>query len=491
MTTITYEQAEILKQGEHITDDDGIERPIFHIAGKNVAFRTRQEMPSFVESGQLYHIASPLDAVPLILEQDDDPKDFTPFSEASQEVSGEGIIEMVTATPEGLVGAAIEMGSTDVKLLDVQESLRSGQYSVDALRLIDTMIATMYFSSEGKKLPTADTEGHALVLSALLGNEQASAALDERLESMYAFFDAQRAKTEAEVRNFTERELGIESIDPREVVLVHNTSHDVFVAEDGSVVLRSASAYREDKFPRSSLHFTPNGSVSDNYARVDGKNSRYIVANFADTVTTNDHLPTSMYSGDTYFTLNPGDSLTLPDARIVEGSLIINTKDLIEQNGAVITYKDIAHYTEREESEIKQLAKEHNLDLSRGMTLNAVLRTVALRKAMQQKGAKRFVEIGTHYVEDSGFQDQYDKLAGEMGVPRVLHESTGDARIEVNANHGMTHAFARKHYSDESYRTFLSDTRLESLRQVFASGYIPARPFASTHSVAEDEGVFI
>ena len=480
MIDTSYEKAEIPKSREHIVDDEGIERPIFRIAGSEVAFRTRQEVPSFRESEQKYHIVSVADASPLVLERCGN-EDYVDFVANGQVLSDTDVVEIVTATPEGIVGAAIELGSKDEDLIDILDSLRSGGYSVDALQLLDKMAAALSFGHDGKKLDNMDTDGHALVLNALLGNERAIAELSLRMESMYAYFETQQPKITESIQEMPERLNDIEAMDPKEVVLVHNTSHEVIIAEDGSVTLQSASAFREDRFPRSSLHFTPNGSVSDNIARVDGKSSRYIVANFADIVTKNELLPASMCSGDTYFTLNPGESLTIPGVRIVEGTTDPSVTELISREGAMITYKDSDHYTEEEEHEIKQLAEEYGFDLSRGMTLNGVLRKISLRKAMYDKGARRFVEIGSHFAEDQAFEDKYSKLATEMGVATTLHDNTGDARIEMRAITGANDEYRKKHYDDEAYRTFLPDTQIQSVRQVVASGHIPARPFATSH----------
>jgi len=487
MTHIAPEQVEHLRKSEHIVDDSGITRPVFEIAGRDVIFRTSQELPTFDMTDRPYRVASIADATPLELAQQTSHEAFSQFVAASAEVAPH-VLDIVTATPEGLVGAAIEMGSTNEQLGDIQQSLRSGRYSADAIKLIDTMMAALYFNGDGEKLDAIDTDGHALVLRSLLDDEPVSTELESRVEQMYYYFDAQHAKSAAELGGFPERMREIESLDPRMVALVHNTSHQVDISEDGSVMLRPASAFRKDKFPRSSLHFTPNGSVTDHYARTDAKSSRYVVGNFAAMVNANDRLPASMCSADTYFTLNPGASLKIPDARIVEGSL--DATELMTQVGSIITYKDSNHYTEQESREIRQLARSSGLDTSRGMTAAGTLRSLALLHAMEQSGAERFVEIGSHYALDSKFQDQYTKLAGELAVSTALHENTGDARLETNAYYGMNYEFSRAHSSSESYGTFLPDTTIEALRQVIASGYIPGRPFADAQGDDDTSAYF-
>lgn len=486
----TYEKKEIQKQTEHVTDDDGIERPLFRIAGKKIAFRTRQETPSFIESEQLYHIASLLDSVPLIFEQESEPGDFSAFTEASQEMSGGDVIEMVTATPEGLVGAAIELGGEDTDLVDIQESLHSGEYSAKALQLLDTMAAALNFDDNGEKLTNMDTDGHALVLRALLGDEQASKALDSRREAMYAFFDTQKAQKAIEAQRLPENYRDIESIDPREVVLVHSTGHGVVLAEDGSTILRPASAFPDARVPRASIHFTPNGQVSPHYGGGEawGAENCLIVSNLADVIQKNDDmLPTAMSTADTFFTLDPGRGLELPDVRVVRPVIDNEGEELLHQEGGIITYKESDFYTEKEKSDIEALAREYGLNMTNEGELNVALREIALRMAMQQKGANRFVKIGAHYTYDRDFQEKYDKLASEMGVTVALHAYTGESYTETNAYFGMARGpYSKKHYSDETYWTFRADATIQAVRQVIASGYVPARPFASTRSVADD-----
>lgn len=481
--TITFEQAEILKQKEIITDDDGIERPIFPIGDKKVAFRTRQEVPSFIESGQKYHLASPLDATPLVFERDDNPPDFVRFSEASQESPSMNAIEMVTATPEGLVGAAIEMGATDPSLLDVQASLRSGEYSADSIQLIDTIAAALNFDDSGEKLAIMETDGLALVLASLTGDKKATDTLEGRRQSMYEFFDAQKELKATESKNLPEIYNEVESIDPRNVVLVHSTVHDVLQADDGSTILRPSSAFNRGGIPRASIHFTPNGQVSSHYAGSWGRENSLIVSNFAEVVSENDAPLGSMSSADTWFAVNPGQALKMPDVRIVTADFD-GSGDLIRQEGNTLTYRDSSEYTEQEKVDIKQLASEYKIINPESFGgLSDVLREIALRKAMQQKGASWFVRIGAHYAEDEEFQKKYTKLASELNTNGELHIYTGDGRAEEAAALGMGSAgqFNKKTNDNDAYNTFPRGATLENVRWVIAGGYIPGRPYAPLH----------
>lgn len=489
MTNSLLEKSEIYTESERITDDDGIERPVFRIAGKKVTFRTRQETPSFIASGQHYHIASEADATSLILGKDDNPEDFSRFSENSEELTGANVLEMVTATPEGLVGAAIELGGDDEKLFSLEAELHAGEYSKQTLELIDDMIAALNFDDNGEKLEFMDTSGHALVLEALLGNDQANRAIDKRREAMYAFFEAQRSQQVAKRRELAEKELDIESIDPQKVVLVHSTSHGVTLAQDGSTVLRSMAAFRDDKYPRATVHFTPNGQVSSHYGGQWGPDNSLIVSNFAEVIKENDILPTAMSTADTFFSLNPGQALELPNVRVVRGVPETDDGQLIYQDGNTITYKESPNYSDEEKANIEQLARKYGVlvrVIEEQPRLNDALREVALREAMRQKGAERFVEIGAHYAFDGKFQESYNKLASEIGATVALHVDTGDSNAEDKAGWGMTHEFSKKDKSKNAYWTFRGDTTIQAVRQIFASGYVPARPFASTRSAADD-----
>ena len=489
MTNSLLEKSEIYTESERLTDDDGIERPVFQIAGKKVAFRTRQETPSFISSGQRYHIASEADATPLIITEDDNPEDFTRFAENSEELTGANVLEIVTATPEGLVGAAIELGGDDEQLFKLEAQLHAGEYSEQTLHLIDNMAAALNFDDSGEKLELIDTAGHALILEALLGNEQANKSLDRRREAMYALFEAQRTQQAAKRHELSEKQLDIESIDPRKVVLVHSTSHGVILAEDGSTVLRPMSAFAADKFPRSTIHFTPNGQVTSHYNRQNGSENVLIVSNFAEVIKENDTLPTAMSTADTFFSLNPGQSLELPNVRVVRGVAETDDGQLIFQDGKTITYKESPNYSDEEKANIEQLARKYGVlvrVIEEQPQLNDALREVALRKAMEQKGAERFVEIGAHYTFDEAFQQSYNKLAGEIGATVALHTDTGDSTAEDRAGWGIAHEFSKKADSNNSYWTFSDDTTIQAVRQVFASGYIPARPFSSSAPTYDD-----
>lgn len=492
--TITAEQAETYTEQERILDDQGIDRPVYTVAGKKVIFRTRQETPSFIESGTHYHVIASEDTAPLPLEGSDKSADYADFIEGSQE-TGDRVTEVVTATPEGLLDAALELGGQNKETLELLASLRSGEYSAKVLQYIDTIIAALNFGDDGEKLEMMDTDGHALVLEMLLGDEKAKEALGKRLEAMYKFFNQQHEQDAARRRSGgdnPERYASIEAIDPKKVVLVHSTSHGVDIAEDGSVTLRPASAFREDKFPRSSIHFTPNGQVTGHYAGDWGPSNSLIVTNFADVTEANGVMPAAMSTADTYFTLDPGGALQLPDVRVVR-SASADATELIHEEGRVITYKDSEHYTEEETAQIKQLAREYGVTLraEASTSLSVALREIALRVAMQEKGASTFVTIGAHYAENQDFQDQYDKLASETGVTVALHVYNGDSRVETSAARGLSTQYSEKLSADEEpYRTFPNDTTLQAVRQVVASGYIPARPFASSRVLDPRENDF-
>ena len=82
-------------------------------------------------------------------------------------------------------------------------------------------------------------------------------------------------------------------------------------------MLYAASAKRDDRYPRSSVHFTANGEVQSHIWGNWSSNNKLIVTNFEDAHGANGN-PRTMSVVDTWYTLKPQEGMTLPNARVIE-----------------------------------------------------------------------------------------------------------------------------------------------------------------------------
>lgn len=213
-----------------------------------------------------------------------------------------------------------------------------------------------------------------------------------------------------------------------EVLLVHSTPYDVGRDEDGNVMLYAASAKRPDRFPRSSVHFTANCEVKSHLLGSWGDSNKLIVANFEDVYDANGN-PRVMSEVDTWYTLNPQEGLTLPNARVVEPSKL-ESGAVLERDGDVYRYHVAESYTTDQIERIQELASRFKVPV--GDDYSKTLREISLRTTGGELGIDRYVDGLVHYSADQEFNDQYKRLAYELGVDVGSHDNTTEAQQENN-----------------------------------------------------------
>lgn len=372
---------------------------------------------------------------------------------------------IVPTSAEGIIAAAQEInhGTNDMmrQLLDKDGALEMNEATKIFL---DAMTAADLYDEAGKpKLPKYELidgvvrpehqhngDGFALMTALLLGDEGARMVVNKKLEQYY--HDRQEARVALTNKNKEyEGGMDVEPLSPSEVMLVHSTSYPVEYDENGNALLYAASAKRPDRFPRATIHFTPNGEVRSHMGGEWTNANRLIVASFADMIQENG-VPDGMASVDTYFATDPTEPVVLPDARIIEPN---GTKDgsLWSREGNVFHYQNSEHYTDTQKQEIEQLAKQYNIDMQDG-DYAAALRSAMLRSAGSELGVQQFVDIQAHYTADDMFNRRYSALAAKLDVPYTgLHIYSSDAEIEKNIGRGQYGADIATYASIQANRT--------------------------------------
>lgn len=415
-------------------------------------------------------------------------------------------VSVVDVRPASILRKAIESQPDDPKLKEILSNIESQEYSEDEILLLDQIAACVAIDEEGAFSQTAQTEGFALILSALAGNKIAREKVDQKLEVYYRLnAEKDRANQSIDYDELPERFQDIEALKLSEIAFIHSTKYEIERQGD-SVILKPHghhSATAQQPYPRSTIHFTANGEVTSHMYGSWDKSNKLIVINGQSAVDSNG-LPVSLNPTDTYWSVNPGQALRLESASIVEPKPELEQLLIIDDTKNNVFYLDKEEYTDAErleivklqyinaiklnysnpeerENEINELisrfSKEYLLDLFKEEAEklkekeSETLRKLALNAAMQQQGLYSGVlKIEMWCTSSPSFDDSFRKLASDISVKYGRHSGSDYYWIE------------RSHYSDSQIydrvrpsSSYLQRGKLEAQRYLVALGQIHTR----------------
>jgi hypothetical protein len=486
-----------LRKDASVEDSDGFPRPSFEIASRRVVFRNRQETPRFADKTIAAIGAERSPALPF---KTVDMAAMTAYvTTESQKDSLSADYLVVTNTPEGLVAAAQALTSDETqrgKLAILANSLANKDYTNPAaVELFDDVLGAITIDDTGKQLWDYDTDGLAVELAALTGDEQAQSLIAQKREQLRANESERTSSTIEEMKGWSQHLENVKSkaevgvVTPDKLALVHSTEYPIERDSQGNVVLWAASQKRDDVFPRASLHFTLNSQVAPHVEAQNawGVNERLIVANLATTMEQNDRKPTAINGIDTWFVSNPGEPVTLPGALVVEGSA--DATQLIQDTDTGVLYANTDKLSDAQLSEITTLSIQSGIpqNVARTMTPQQIIKEVALRRAQTRVGVPPELydmpSSDSHGMMNSVLATQVKNMALELGVTTEMHADLPEANFEKMVGGVLTSP------RDKIYGSAFSETgmgmTLETRRQAIASGYIPANPPRLNKNVEE------
>jgi hypothetical protein len=412
-------------------------------------------------------------------------------------------VSLVEAKPAGILKKAIELHPEDSKLKEILTNIESQEYGDEELLLLDEIAASVAIDEQGQFAHYAQTEGFALILAALSGNQEARDKVDSKLEAYYKLNKERQESEKQSVLNSERNEYykDVEPITWGEVAFVHSTKFDIDRDETGSVILRPHAHHTEntDKpYPRATLHFTTNAEVENHLFGSWSKSNRLIVTNGQNLVDANG-LPAKMNTIDTYWSINPGQPLKLEGASVVEPRSDLDTLFKDDKDNHTVSYLDKQEYTDKERLEILKIREIATLDriydnpvdredaLKRFLdylTLentfiaenaeklkgneSAILRRMALQAAMKQQGVTTGpLRLEQWSTNSQSFDRSFVALSLQLGIPYGIHSDSEENILEN-----------RKFYSGED-RLYPSNSlrfgRLEAQRTVVALGQISTK----------------
>lgn len=483
---------------ETVEDVEGLERAAYQIAGQTVLFRNRQETPEL--EGRAITTLGAEASPPLTLELDTkgtkaDASALAAYNEArapAPAAAGHESVRLVTNTPEGIVAAARQLAGDPAQreyLAGLATKMQAGEYTDPAvLDVVDGMLGAISITDTGEASELYDTDGFALALSALSGNAEAAAIVADKRDALRQMETARRdgliAKNKQSAAEQREQDFSAEPVPLDTIALVHSTAHGIERDADGNVILTSAAQRRGDKLPRASLHFTLNSQVAPHVLGTYdtwGSSNKLIVANLAKTMDASRQAPESLYGVDTWFDLNPGENLTLPDTVVVEGS---SEGALVADTEQGVSFLARAEYDTEQLSEIEALVREYGIaDTRVFQSPQDILKEIALRKAMLKAGVPTQLQdtpsSDGHGMANSHLNARIVTTALELGLRTGTHFQTPEQIMEADVMSAMQSAYVEA-VSDHDITTgqyaSANWVPLAMRRQVLVSGYTPSRP---------------
>lgn len=390
---------------KEITDEQGFGRTEFHITGSEdvaIVFRGREELPTSENNqGAITAVVSP-DERPLHTSGDDygkwlsdltDEQPFAdPFERAAREDAGE-VRLIANATPYGVVGASIyliEMGLVDAapdrlgNLKHLQKKLRDNVYDEEVYELYDQLYAASAVMVDNGELNSSDSGkpkdgGLMEVVMAMVGDEDAQKLLETK-ESIVRGLDREmQAKLKQQDSTTEDVDLKqpgdrltddeLETIAQQHLVGVHTTEampYHINEQGDGISVIRPTFSFGDEheRLPRNTIHFSLNHPVESHISGNFDNRGYTVIAPLEDLAKLNG-APAVLYGVDTYFTLNPGSGVFIPETATILDSTTEKDVPGIEVTGNVIRLKS-DHLTSEDANEIVDyVLKRYSKELER------------------------------------------------------------------------------------------------------------------------------
>lgn len=307
-------------------DQAGFKRQIYKYGEITFSFRGREEMPelSTMEKSQTQLLGS--DPVHV------DPEDYQKYKSARESVenplANTNERYQVTKDLQGVIELAMKLGAKNQDLEKMLPEVRSGVYSGKSLDLIDKLIAANCIRDDRNEwddtLSGADAE--AVVVLALLEDNEANTYLDSKLEQMRNLDALRRDKDKKEDKW---------PVDIDKQACVHATKFKPLKKEDGSYEVRTTGDATGFEFVRNTVHVSLNHKVVSHMMGKWDQAPYVLISPMRQMVDVNG-LPVSDQEWDTWWTRNPGETLKFPNAILVEpGEMPFNTLYVIGDKSAI------------------------------------------------------------------------------------------------------------------------------------------------------------
>lgn len=264
----------------------------------------------------------------------------------------------------GILEAAKNLDPNNPHLKSLYNSAINLDYTDEILGIIDTAIAGRLLLNNDENFENTSNDSEALILTSLLGDERAIAITAELKEKYSRIYQSDRSATVGERNNTLERldkELRKknEALKPKErleiddLIAVHCTKYlPTYDDKLGRYKIRTLFDATNGKSPRTTLHFTLNHPVDSHLYGNWSEMGIVIFAPLPEFIGLNGN-PQSMKIEDTYWNLNPGQDIVLP-----ENTTILIPKKEGDPPVDFPSGANIEYYTQANTIQIEAIRKE-------------------------------------------------------------------------------------------------------------------------------------
>lgn len=309
-------------------DNAGFTRRIYNHKGHSFSFRGKEELPkteTISNSKTLLLGSDPIHINPESYQEY--RKEIIKVDEKAENLPTH---YLATKDIQGVISLALELGATDPNMARLLNEVKSGTYSGRALDLIDKLVAVNCITDDknewSEKLTSGDAE--AIVVLSLLGNDEANNYINSKLEQM----------RDLDVLRESKKEKGI-SVDIEKQVCVHATRFKPIL--NGNIYeVKTTGDATNWEYVRNTVHVSLNHKV---VSHMMGKwnTAPYVLISPMREVVQASGLPESDEEWDTWWVLNPGETLKFPNGILVEpGKMPFNTLYVIGEKTSTFKGED-------------------------------------------------------------------------------------------------------------------------------------------------------
>ena len=409
-----------------------------------------------------------------------------------------GLTFIVDQDAEAIAEMALILGTKDSQIGQFHHEARTFHYSEELLQQIDNAIAARVLFEDGTIIPANVThDGEALLLASIMRDEQAKAILAKKGD-IYRSLEEKNAQDRVDKNHALFEGVEQHTNDPSykeaaplrigELVTVHTTKYyPEFDQRIGKWVIKSTYDATGGYQPRVTVHAALNHIVNSHAGGQWEEMPIVVIAPLEDMIKENG-LPCGIQSVDTFWELNPGQDLVLPEStRIlapgpVESESIQNTAPTNRLNHrAIAEGRHPVNYRSYDTSNLQKLRLAYDrekLFFDKNLTpeerslqigLDEQVRVEVREVGEQKKAATREVveQMGFQYrkdIHDSDFDENLGRLysyrlsllAGELGLPQDDHSNSPSGEVEDSLYQSLAFKADNKEYiSAENRETLL------------------------------------
>jgi TP901 family phage tail tape measure protein len=371
---------------------------------------------------------------------------FEGIGQDFSELAGPGL-SVVKTTPVGLIEEALKIlppGHSSIPALkQLMDNFKNKKFGPDTKLFLDKMQASSYFNDLGIS-SKGDLGGLATFISSLAGDAGAIGIVNRNVAKLYETEAANKAAAEAAAKAGLAGNEGVANLDILTAfmrVSRGKSGYRVTREPNGDILLHPSGNYLDDN-ARSSSHWTVGGPVENHgFNQFGGVGSTTIVTGLKKLIDDNG-MPYNLHPNDTWWTINPGETLRVSDAILATSNSPANHAAEVLKRGLVppgsrvppVVFddklKEFLYEVKEVYSEADRLRlKDFGYDTIPGFE-NRIFEKRVLEQAAKMIDKDSYIRTLDQWsTGDIKLNAEVPNLAAKMGIPSILH---GNARISRN-----------------------------------------------------------